>query len=161
MIFVAMYLAAIVAANITVAIFGPSVTILNAFLWIGLDLTSRDRLHDQWGGNGLAWKMTLLILAGSLISFILNRDAGKIALASMVAFGIAAAIDTVFFHFLREKSETVRVNGSNIPSALADSIIFPSLAFNTFLPLIIVGQFAAKVLGGFFWYKILSIRWRI
>lgn len=43
-----MYLAAIVAANLLVARFGPSVVVLNAFLFIGLDITTRDSLHDRW-----------------------------------------------------------------------------------------------------------------
>jgi hypothetical protein len=59
---IALYLAAIVAANLSVAYFGPASTIVNAFLFIGLDLTARDRLHDAWHGRGLAWKMTLLII---------------------------------------------------------------------------------------------------
>lgn len=46
MLYVIMYLVAIVLANLTVAAFGPRMVIVNAFLFIGLDLTARDRLHD-------------------------------------------------------------------------------------------------------------------
>ena len=83
--YVALYLVAIVAANLTVAMWGPSMTIVNAFLWIGLDLTSRDKLHDAWHGNGLVWKMGALIAAGSVLSWLLNQNAAQIALASFVA----------------------------------------------------------------------------
>jgi hypothetical protein len=48
-----LYLAAIVAANLSVAHFGPSVAVLNAFLFIGLDLTTRDALHERWRGRNL------------------------------------------------------------------------------------------------------------
>ena len=45
---VLMYLAAIVAANLTVSAFGPTWSIVNALLFVGLDLTTRDKLHDAW-----------------------------------------------------------------------------------------------------------------
>jgi len=151
MIFIVLYLVAIVLANLTVAWFGPKMTIVNAFLFIGLDLTSRDYLHEEWHNKGLIWKMTLLIATGSIITYLLNRNAGQIALASFVAFASAATIDTVSYHLLKKKEYLIKVNGSNVASALADSILFPTLAFASFLPLIILGQFAAKVGGGFVW----------
>lgn len=155
---VALYLSAIIAANLTVAWWGPSVTIINAFLFIGLDLTARDRLHDTWRGNGLIWKMSLLIAAGGLISYLLNRDAGPIAVASTVAFAAAALTDAGIYHLLRRKPFLIRANGSNIPGAAVDSIIFPTLAFGSLMPWITLGQFTAKVLGGFVWSLILNRR---
>lgn len=152
---VALYLVAIVAANLLVAWFGPAMTIVNAFLFIGLDLTSRDRLHDAWHGRGLVWKMVALIAVGSLLSWLLNRDAGQIALASFVAFACAATADTVTYHLLRRRSWWQRANGSNIVSAAVDSLIFPTVAFGAFLPVIVAGQFAAKVLGGLVWSWVL------
>jgi queuosine precursor transporter len=148
---VAMYLAAIVAANLLVAWFGPAMSIINAFLFIGLDLTSRDRLHDAWHGRGLVWKMAALIAVGSLLSWLLNRDAGQIALASFLAFAAAAIVDTLAYHLLRNRPWWQRVNGSNIASAAVDSLIFPTVAFGALLPAIVLGQFAAKVLGGMVW----------
>ena len=53
----ALYLAAIVVANLTVALGGPGLAVVNALLWIGLDLVLRDRLHDCWAGQGLGWRM--------------------------------------------------------------------------------------------------------
>lgn len=151
MIYVFIYLVAIVLANLTVAQFGPSVAIINAFLFIGLDLTARDKLHDTWHGDKLLQKMTLLIAAGSLLSWWLNKDAGQIAIASFVAFASAALVDTLVYHLLRGKTRWIRINGSNVPSALVDSIIFPTLAFGGLLPWITLGQFVAKVGGGFVW----------
>lgn len=158
MIYIALYLAAIVAANLTVAAWGPGMTVVNALLFIGLDLTARDRLHDAWRGNGLAWKMAALIATGSALSWLLNRDAGPIALASFVAFACAAAVDTAAYHLLRHRTWWQRANGSNILSAAADSVIFPTLAFGAFLPLVVAGQFAAKVAGGAIWSFALSGR---
>jgi queuosine precursor transporter len=155
MIYVAMYLAAIVGANLTVAAFGPAVTILNAFLFIGLDLTCRDRLHEQWNGRGLGWKMAALIGAGSGLSWIVNHGAGQIALASMLAFAAAAVADTLTYHALRGRTDLVKINGSNVVSATVDSLIFPTVAFGGFMPEIVLGQLAAKVVGGYLWSIIL------
>lgn len=151
-----MYLAAIVAANLTVAMWGPSMTIVNAFLFIGLDLTARDKLHDAWHGNGLVWKMGALIAAGSVLSWVVNRDAGQIALASFVAFACASVADTVAYHLLRRRAWWQRVNGSNVLSAAVDSLVFPTLAFGALLPAIVLGQFAAKVAGGAVWSAMLG-----
>lgn len=151
MIYVIMYLVAIVLANLTVATFGPNMVIVNAFLFIGLDLTARDRLHDSWRGNQLVLKMIALIAAGSILSWVLNRDAAQIAIASFVAFALASIVDAVVYHILGRYPRWLRINGSNIPSALVDSLVFPTLAFGAFLWPIVIGQFLAKVFGGFTW----------
>jgi hypothetical protein len=132
------------------------VAILNAFLFIGLDLTARDRLHETWHDDGLPQKMALLIVSGSALSWLLNRDAGQIALASMIAFWGAGVVDTLAYHLLHRFPKLVKINGSNVPSALVDSILFPTLAFGGFLWTITLGQFVAKVLGGFVWSLILQ-----
>jgi queuosine precursor transporter len=155
--YVIMYLTAIILANLTVAAFGPGMAIISAFLFIGLDLTARDRLHDAWRGNNLIPKMAVLIAAGSILSWLLNRNAGQIALASFVAFSAAATVDAVVYHLLGKYPRWLRINGSNVPSALVDSLIFPTLAFGGFLPAVVVGQFLAKTLGGFVWS--LLFRW--
>lgn len=153
---VGMYLAAIVGANLLVAAFVPAITIVNAFVFIAFDLTSRDKLHEAWHHNGLIWKMATLIASGSVLSYVLNASAGPIALASFVAFGVSAVLDTIVYAWLGQRSYLVKVNGSNIVSAAADSIIFPTMAFGGFLPWIVVGQFAAKVLGGAIWGYVLN-----
>lgn len=157
MIYVVLYLVAIVLANLTVTAFGPSMAIINAFLFIGLDLTARDRLHDAWRGHYLLPKMAALIAAGSVLSWLLNQNAGQIAVASFAAFAAAATVDAVVYHLLGSYPRWLRVNGSNIPSALADSIVFPTLAFGAFLWPIVIGQFLAKASGGFAWSLI--FRW--
>lgn len=157
--YVVIYLAAIVAANLLVAQFGPSVAVVNAFLFIGLDLTARDALHEQWRGRNLWPKMALLIASGSLLSWLLNRDAGQIALASFIAFAGAGIADALVYHWLRDNSRLVKINGSNAVSAAVDSILFPLIAFG-WPPLwgIMAGQFVAKVLGGAIWSFVLSGR---
>jgi hypothetical protein len=158
MFLITLYLVAIIVANLVTAYFGPNVSIINAFLFIGLDLTSRDRLHEVWHNNGLLWKMALLIATGSAISWFLNRNAGPVALASFAAFGAAAVADTLVYQWLNKRPYLVKVNGSNIVSSLVDSMVFPTLAFGGFTLWITAGQFAAKFVGGFIWSLILRKR---
>jgi hypothetical protein len=66
------YLTAVVLANLSSAHFGPSASIINAFLFIGLTLSTRDRLHDQWGHH-LKRNMGLLIVTGGLLSYLINQ----------------------------------------------------------------------------------------
>lgn len=157
MILITLYLVAIVAANLLVAQFGPAITIFNAFVFIGLDLSTRDSLHERWQGRSLWLKMALLIGAGSILSALLNWQAAPIALASFVAFAAAGIADTAVYLMLGDKSRLVKMNGSNAVSAAVDSVIFPAIAFG--LPLLIpimAGQFVAKVVGGFVWSLILK-----
>jgi hypothetical protein len=179
---VLIYLLAIVAANLSIVLLGPAWAPINAFLFIGLDFTLRDKLHDRWATavehhwseenaysrfSG-AWiapapvfvKMGLLVAAGGLISYALNADAGQIAVASSVAFAIAASLDAVVYHLLRKKDWYTRANGSNVAGSAADSILFPTLAFGSFMPLVILAQFVAKVFGGALWALLLK-RWRV
>jgi len=150
---VLVYLAAIVSANLIITALGPAATIVTAFIFIGLDLSSRDFLHEAWDNNGLVWKMALLIAAGSIISYGLNVAAGPIALASFCAFAAAGIIDAIVYQFLKDKTRLVRINGSNIFSSAADSVIFPLMAFGSFpgIALIMLGQFASKFFGGALW----------
>lgn len=162
MLLIIAYLGAVVLANLGAAWLGPAVTSLLAFLFIGLDLVARDGLHERWGARGgqeLRVKMGALIVAGSLVSWALNAGAGRVAVASLVAFGLAGLVDTVAYQVLREKARLIRVNGSNVPAALVDSLVFPSLAFSQWLPGIVILQFAAKVFGGALWSVLL--RWKV
>lgn len=152
---VSIYLVVIILANLSVKLFGPSITIINAFVFIGLDLTIRDLLHEKWKSN--IWlKMGLLIGAGSFISWVLNRDTQLIAIASFVAFIGAGVVDTLVYQILKDKSRLLKINGSNIFSSITDSVIFLSVAFG--LPLlwsIAIWQILAKISSGFIWSLVL------
>jgi queuosine precursor transporter len=151
------YLGAIVAANLLVAAFGPGFSIVNAFLFVGLDLTLRDRLHDAWGGRQLIPRMALLIASGGILSWIVNRDAAAIAFASTVAFVLASIADTLTYALLGDRSRLVRVNGSNAIAAAVDSLAFSPIAFGVILPAVILGQYLAKLLGGLAWSLVLPV----
>jgi len=153
---VLLYLVAIVAANLSVAYFGPASAIINAFLFIGLDITTRDMLHERWENEHLWWRMGGLIAAGSVLSWLLNRDAGRVALASVIAFAASGLADTIVYALMRHYPRLQKVAGSNIVSSAVDSIAFPWIAFGTFMPFVAGGQFLAKVAGGFVWALLLN-----
>lgn len=161
---IAVYLIAVVAANVAVSIWGPSATVINAFLLIGLDLSTRDRLHDRWSGSGLWWRMGCLIAAGSALSLVLALAlpgalppavVGRVALASCLSFAFAGVADALAYGALGRRPWLVRSNGSNLAGALVDSVLFPTLAFGGLLPLVMLGQFGAKVAGGLLWSWVL------
>lgn len=156
---VAVYLAAIVAANLTLATFGAAAAIPVGLVLIGLDLTLRDKLHDQWAGRRLPIYMGALIAAGGALSWLLNADAGRVAVASCVAFTVAALIDALVYHQLRHWTPRRRAITSNIPAAAADSYLFLALAFPGPAPLLIVlVQFVAKTIGGAVWALVIYRR---
>lgn len=143
---IAVYAAAMTLANLSVAAFGPSVTPINAFVLIGLDLALRDWLHVRLK----VWQMGSLIAATGALTYILNPAAGQIAIASAAAFTAAALVD--WGAFLKIKgSWLVRANGSNVAGAAVDSLLFPTIAFGALMPHIVAAQFVAKVAGGALW----------
>lgn len=143
---VCIYAAALLAANLSVAHWGPWVSPINGFVLIGLDLTLRDWLHPRLK----PLHMGALIVATAVLTALLNPAAERVAAASAVAFLLAAFADWAAFSLLRG-SWLFRANGSNVGGALIDSIAFPTLAWGVFLPHVIAGQFLAKVLGGAVW----------
>jgi queuosine precursor transporter len=156
---IAMYLSTIVLANLLVVAYGPSVTIVNALVLIALDLTVRDSLHEQWQHKNLTRNMALLIGAGSVLSAALNWAAAPIAIASFAAFALAGVADTLVYHLLTLGAlpRIVKMNGSNLISSAVDSLVFPVLAFGfPILWPIVIGQFAAKTIGGAVWSVILT-----
>lgn len=145
------YIASLTVANLLVALFGPWFSPINAFVLIGLDLILRDKLHDRWQGNYLAVRMFGLITTAGLISWVINKDAGIIAIASVVSFIVAMAVDAFIYQKLKNCSWFQRSNGSNIGGAATDSVVFPTIAFGSLMPEIVALQFICKTIGGFFW----------
>lgn len=148
---ICIYAVAMTAANLSVAHFGPWVSPINSFLFIGLDLALRDYLHAKL----TALQMLLLISATGALTFALNPAAGAIAAASAVSFTAAALVDWAAFSRLTG-SWLRKANGSNVAGAAVDSLVFPTLAFGVLLPHIVALQFVAKVAGGAFWAALIS-----
>ncbi len=150
---VVLYLGAIVAANLIVTAHGPWITPYVAFALIGLDLTTRDALHDKFSGTQRWLALGALIAAGGLLSYLLNADAAKIATASVIAFVAAGIVDTLVYQALRHADRDTRVNASNVAAAAVDSVLFLYIAFDVVNGITWV-QFVAKVAGGAVWLLI-------
>jgi len=140
------YASAIIGANLLVAIFGPVITPLNAFVLIGLDLALRDWLHLRLPPQ----RMALLIVVTGGVSYLLNPTAGVIAIASAVSFMTAALADWWVFAKLQGSWQR-RANLSNVCGAAVDSVLFSTLAFGALMPEIVLAQFIAKTMGGGLW----------
>ena len=146
------YVAAMVVANYTVMTFGPWFSIINAFIFIGLDLSLRDLWHER---RGLSGSIVLVLVAG-VISYALNPAMGRIAVASFAAFVLSGLADALVYQGLRSKPYLLRANGSNTTGAFVDSIVFPVVAFGGFPLGIIAGQMIAKIAGGAIWSLVIS-----
>ena len=152
---IVIYAAAMTAANLSVAHFGPASIPVNAFVLIGLDLTLRDWLQVRLK----PWQLLALIGASGCITYGLNADAGRFAVASAAAFTLAALADWAVFVRIPGPWFT-RSNGSNVAGALVDSLVFPAIAFGGLDQVLVAKMFAAKVLGGFVWSSLLATRVR-
>ena len=150
------YIVSLTIANLLVAWLGPWFSPINAFVLIGLDLILRDKLHDRWGNNRLALRMLGVIATAGAISYLVNQNAGMIAVASTVAFMSAMAVDSLIYHKLRHLPWWQKANGSNIGASAVDSVVFPTIAFGSLMPQIVLLQFVCKVAGGLVWSLIID-----
>lgn len=146
------YVAAICAANLLVARYGPWVTLINAFFLVGLDMVLRDILHERYG---IMRSLFLSAIAG-IASYGINPASGLIAVASMVAFIAAAFVNAMVYQKLIDKPWLKKSNAGNVAAAAVDSVLFPLIAFGAFLPVIISAQFLCKTAGGAIWSWLLK-----
>ena len=154
----AIFVAAVVVANLMLLWLGPWFSPFNAFFLIGLDLSLRDKIHEMWEGSQLWIRMFIMISTGSVISILFNIDALMIGIASAVAFLLSGVADALVYHRLLKHPFLIKSNASNSVGALVDSIAFPLIAFGMIpgLFMIILLQIAAKVAGGAVWSFILQ-----
>ncbi len=147
----ALYAAVLVVANMIIGVFGPMATGIVAFFLIGFDLTLRDYLQLRLRG----WQMFALIAGSGLITYALDRASGEIAVASAASFALAGMADWFTFSRLRG-SWLRRANMSNVVGSAVDSLVFPTLAFGSLMPVVVLMQFAAKLAGGALWSMVFN-----
>lgn len=154
---VTVFVTVMAAANLSIAAIGPWFLPVTAFFAVGVVLVSRDYLHDVWRdrwGGGFWPRMLAMIAAAAALSYTVDQSSGRIALASVCALIGAALVETATFQAVFERPWMQRSNLSNIAGALADSVIFPVVAFGfgfNGLVLLIATQAATKAAGGLFW----------
>lgn len=144
----ALFLAAAAAANLTIAELGPSAAPWVALGLVALDLVTRDALHDRVEGLARVALLAALVAGGALIAYLVNRDAGDVALASSAAFAAALTVDSLVYHAARRLPWLERSNLSNVASAIVDSVVFVAIAFPGFLEDVALSQATAKIAGG-------------
>lgn len=154
-VLVSLFIGSLVVANLLVAWLGPWALPVTAFFMIGLDLTVRDALHEAWHGRGLVWRMAVLIGAGAVIAYLLNRDAFWVGVASFSAFSLAGASDVLVYEKMFDRPWMEKVNASNAVAGLVDSLAFTLIAFHEWLPWVVLTQWMIKAGGGFFWSLVL------
>jgi uncharacterized PurR-regulated membrane protein YhhQ (DUF165 family) len=144
-----------VAANLLVKHYGAEGLWFSSFLLIPFDFVCRCIFHETWKGKKLILNLSLLTLVSGLITFIINREALNIAVASFCGF-IAAQIGAgIFYQKNKNKSWFYKVNISDLIAIVFDSIVFQLVAFSVLQPTITIGQVIIKFLGGLLWYYIL------
>lgn len=132
------YVLSIVLGNIFVILFGMgtlmllktadpnqvyfSLTFPLGAMWIGLTFSFRDFVQRFWGHK----KCWIWMVAATFITYFFNA---QVAIASIVSFIAAEAIDWIIFYLLRHKSLKVRLIVSNLVSCPVDSILFVTIAF--------------------------------
>lgn len=152
---VSMFLGAIVAANLLVARFGHAALVIGAVLLIPIDLATRDVLHERWEGRGLWTRMGLLIASGSVLTALLNVGATRVAIGSFAAFSLSALTNALVYQGMSGHPRLVKMNVSNFPAVVVDSIVFPLVAVPDPVALLIIIQIVGKFLGGAGWSVLL------
>lgn len=145
------YLGAVIAANGLVTVFGQIALPLTAFVLIAFDLLARDVLHEKWRGRSLWPNMFLLVSAGSFLSYASAIASPRVSLASAVSFMVMGLTDVFIYWLLDNHPKVIKMNGSNLISAIVDSLLFPTLAFGMIIPWMSLAQAISKFTGGFLW----------
>lgn len=113
----------------------------------GLALGLRDALHEV---GGIRW-VVAAIAGGIAVSFLMGD--GRIAIASAVAFGVAELLDLAVYTPLRRRNWRSAVFASNAIGAIADTLLFLTIAGFPVTAQSVGGQLLVKVV----WMTALAI----
>lgn len=158
---ISIYLLAFVFSNFIVLWFGSTGLIFTALFLIPFDFVMRCIFHETWKGIELILKMSLLVLVAGFLSYLINIETQKIAIASIVGFSVAQIFAGIFYQLTIKKSYFIKVNGSDAIGILIDSILFQMVAFSFIDFSITTSQFVLKLTGGLFWYWVLFKKFEI
>ena len=123
--FIALYLSAILFANLLVHWFGlvsfAGLVFPAGAVMIGLTFSFRDLVQRQYG----KWQCWIWMLTASVITYLFNQ---QLAVASVSAFLVAETVDWAMYTWL-PGSFRKRLVMSNLLGTPLDSLVFVSLAF--------------------------------
>ncbi len=158
---ISLYLLAFIIANFIVLWFGPTGLVFTALFIIPFDFVMRCIFHEQWKGVELILKLGALVVAASSITLLINYDAKNIAIGSACGFIVAQIFAGIFYQLTIKKTYLIKVNGSDAIGILADSIVFQYVAFSFIDCRITIAQFILKLVGGFFWYWLIFVKFKL
>lgn len=146
-ILVAAYLLAVTITTAISGALGPLASVIDSLPGIGLVIVIRNQLHEQWRPQACRW-LTILVLMGTAGSLAANATHPRVALASGTAFLAATLAASILWNHHHRLSV--------VAFAVIDSLIFPWIAFGSFIVWVTTGQIAAKILGAIIWTLIFA-----
>lgn len=155
------YLISIVFGNLIVHYLGRWGVLITSFIFIPFDFVIRCYIHEIFRGRRLYTVLFSVISLGALCTYIINAGAGSVALGSVIGFTVAGIVGSVVYQSLIHKKAFYKVNGSDIASLIADSIVFQLVAFGSLVWAVTTGQIIVKILGGLMWYYVLFVRLKL
>lgn len=158
---ISIYLIAFILANFIVLYFGANGLIFTALFLIPFDFVMRCLFHETWKGKELVFKLGGLVIAASVLTFIINQNSLHIALGSSGGFIAAQVVAGLFYQLVIKKSYFIKVNGSDAIGILIDSIVFQFIAFGNIDIFIMISQFILKITGGLFWYWVIFVKLKL
>ena len=147
------YVAIFTAVNLVVYLCGAWVIPITTSICVAANMMLRDRVFC---GRGLKFSAAIAAAAG-LCTFAFNHAALTVAIASFTAVVAGAFVAGSVFKLLKNKLPIEKARPiANTCSAVTDSLIYPTIAFMTFLPLVSVEMFASKFLSVLFYTFIIN-----
>ena len=147
------YVAIFTIVNLIVYYCGAWVIPITTSVCVAANMMLRDRVFC---GKGLKFSAAIAAAAG-LCTFAINHGALTVAIASFTAVVVGAFVAGGAFKLLKNKVAIEKARPiANTCSAVTDSLIYPTIAFMTFLPLVSVEMFASKFLSVLFYTYIIN-----
>lgn len=138
------YLAALVLANLLVFHAGQVALLFTGLVLVPFDFAVRVRLQEAWAGVGLWGRLAGLMVVGGILTVVTVPGSHRIALASVSAFLVGSAAGAIVYAALEAYGRTLARFSSLAVMAIADSLVFPNLAFDAVSQGLIVGQAVMK-----------------
>lgn len=138
------YVAIFTIVNLIVYYCGAWVIPITTSVCVAANMMLRDRVFC---GKGLKFSAAIAAAAG-LCTFAFNHAALSVAVASFTAVVAGAFVAGSVFKLLKSKVSIEKARPiANTCSAITDSLIYPTIAFMTFLPFVSMEMFASKFLS--------------
>lgn len=147
------YVAIFTIVNLIVYYCGAWVIPITTSICVAANMMLRDRVFC---GRGLKFSAAIAAAAG-LCTFAFNHAALTVAIASFTAVVSGAFVAGSVFKLLKNKVAIEKARPiANTCSAITDSLIYPTIAFMTFLPFVSMEMFASKFLSVLFYTFIIN-----